>query len=373
MQRYLETLFRRKALFLIPVIVIPALALVITSYTQRRYSVQALVWVEQGQILQSVGLPGAGSGANEVVAQALSDRLKTVAFLQQIMGRSGLTAAILAGEWPEPSQLQRQLNSVPILRNVSDILGLAPPDSVDEALVTGIRMVGRSLGVSTSGDNLVIVVYSGSEPVLGQRLIEETLSIHQEEALAARTRESEVGMAYLNRELRTQEERFLASTAKLERFEAEFPLPPLGLQRPPEELQELQNLQQAVELNRTAYIAALNRLEGLRLASNAAISTADLYFRVMDPPISSRGGSSVSPRTMGMMGMLGATLGTLLGVVAIVLTTWRDGMIRTRADVERTIETPAIVEVPLLTWSVREGPPPLMVAMGLAPADGEDS
>jgi len=323
--------------------------------------------------LKSVGLSGTGSGANRVVAQALRDRLKTQAFRQQVMNRSGLTDAILAGEWPEPSQLQRQLNSLPILRNVSDILGLAPPDSVNEALVMGIRTAGRSLKVSTSGNNLIIVVYSGSEPVLGQRLIEETLSIHQEEALAARTRESEVGTEYLTRELQTQEERFLASAAKLERFEAQFPPPPFGLQRPGQELQELQNLQQAVELNRTAYIAALNRLESLRLASSAAMSTADLYFRLMDPPISSGGGAGVSPRTMGMMGMLGVTLGTLLGIVAIVLTTWRDGMIRTRADVERTIETPAIVEVPLLTRSLRDRSLLLMVAIGLATADGEDS
>lgn len=364
MQRYLETLFRRSALFLVPFIVVPALTLVITSYNQRQYEVRATVWVERGQILARVGLPGAG--VNEVVAQGISDRLRTLDFLGQVMDQSGLTDAILAGEWPTSSRLQRQLNTVPILRNVRDILGLAPPNSVDEAMGAGIGMVSRSLRVTSIGENLVRVAYFGSEPLVGQRLIEETLRIHQQEDMAARTRESEVGTEYLTGELQTQEGRFLTSAAKLERFQAEFPPPPFGLERAPEEQQELQRLQQALELNRTSYVASLDRLENLRLASSAVISTADLHFRILDPPKGTSAASTVSLRTMGMMGMLGGTLGTLMGTVAIVLTTWRDGMIRTRADVERTIETDVIVEVPLLPGPAIERLTLLKAAMGLA-------
>ena len=343
MQRYLETLFRHKALVLIPVIALPFLTLLVTFYTERVYVVRASVWAEGTSILSTNEPTG-----NEFGARVINDRLRTVAFVDKVRDRSGLTDAILAGEWPQLTRLQRRLDSNSLLRKMGKTLGIAPPSSVDEALAMGLTAVGRSLNARPVGNNLIVIRYSGSDPALGKRLIEETLSIHQEETLATRLREAEAGVEYLTRQLRTQEERLIASREELARFDNEFPPPPLRLQRPPEELKELRRLQQTQTLDEARYLAALNRLEDLRLRSDASISTTDLRFRVIDPPVAGSGQGRVPPRKLAMMGFMGLTLGIMFGTVAIVLITWRDGMIRTRADVESAVDTPAIIEVPLL-------------------------
>ena len=356
MQRYLETLFRRKALFLFPFLAIPLLTLTITFYVGRQYTVAASVWVEGGQLLA-----GPGSGRvplNVETAQVVNDRLGTLGFLSEVMDRAGLTDAILAGEWPKPTRLQTQLDSLPVLSQIGRLLGLGPPKSVAEALREGFDTSRRSVKATARGRNLVLIVYSGSDPVLGQRLIEEAIKLHQEETLATAVRETETGVEYLSRELAAQHTRLGASAESLARFEQEFPRPPVGLQRPSEELKELQRLQQDTRLEEARYLAAMNRIEDLRLRSDAAIATSDLRFRVIDPPRAGGQGARVSPRTMAMMGMAGVTLGLILGVVAIVLTTWRDRTIRTRADVERAIETPLIVEPPVVpSFGWRQGPP----------------
>ena len=345
MQRYLETLFRRKALFLVPAIVIPVLAAAVAFYVGREYVIRASVWTQNTQILAE-GNPGTRRAANDVEAQAINDRLGTVAFSSQVMDRAGLTDAILGGEWPQPTRLQAQLSGIPMVEGLARQLGMMPPDSLNKGLLEGLNTV-RDITAITAGDNLVLVTYIGSDPTLGQKLVEETISLHLEEVVASRMREGAAGIEYLTRQLKTQEDKFIASNEVLARFDAEFPPPPGGLERPPEELQERQSLQKEVVLDEAQYISALNRLEDIRLRSDASISTADLRFRVVDPPSApSGGGASISPRTIAVMGLLGVTLGGIMGVSAIVITTWRDGTVRSRADIQRVIHTPLIVEVP---------------------------
>ena len=344
MQRYLETLFRRKALFLFPAIVIPVLAAAVAFYVGREYVIRASVWAQNTQILADGS--GTRRAANDIEAQAINDRLRTVAFSSQVMDRAGLTDVILNGEWPQPTRLQSQLSGIPLVEGLAKRLGLMPPDSLNGALVVGLNTVRDGVTATTAGDNLVLITYIGADPALGQRLVEETINLHREEVVASRIREGDAGIEYLTRQLKTQEEKFIASSEALARFDAEFPPPPAGLSRPPEELQERQSLQKEGVLDEAQYISALNRLEDLRLRSDASISTAGLRFRVVDLPSAPSAGASINPRTIAVMGLLGITLGGIIGVTAIVIATWRDGTVRSRADIERTIHTTLIVEVP---------------------------
>ncbi|MCI0438038.1 MAG: hypothetical protein L0177_02780 [Chloroflexi bacterium] len=364
MQQYLETLFRRRNLFLAPVIVIPLLALVVTFYTGRAYTLRAVVWVEQTQIV------GEGDSSrvapNLVEARRINDRLRTESFTLKIMQRSGLVEAIEAGRWPQPSRLQEQMNSNALLRPLARALNMTPPGSLNEALIQGLNMVSGSIVAVDVGDNLVVVSYTGQEPFLGQRLIEETLSLHQEEDRANRIRETEAGMDRLTRELQTQETNLAQAVERLNRFEEQFPPPPPGLVRPVEELRELQRLQQEVDLNQARYTSALNSLESLRLRSDAAIAYSDLSFRVIDSPTASGAGSaSIGPRRLVLMGMMGGILGTMITSVAVVLVTWRDKKIRTRANVENLMSPSIIIEMPEIPSSERVRPLLLKSAIGM--------
>ena len=342
MQRYLETLFRHKRLLLIPVIAIPMLTLLVTFYTGKKYVVVSSVWAETTRLIPNTE----GNAPNVRGARLINDRLRTKAFRKEVMDASGLTDAIQEGTWPTPTSLQARFDSNALLRRVGGPLGLSLPQSPRAAAAMASTMIRRSVSATAAGSNLIFIVYTGSDPAVGQRLIEETLDIHADETLARRVREADVGVEYLTRELRTQEERVLTSAAKLASFESQYPPPPLGIQRPSEEVQDLQRLQQINALDESRYVAALNRLEDLRQRSDASLSSADLRFRIIDPPVGGSANSTVSPRKLGMMGVLGVTIGMMLGIIAIVLITWRDGTVRTKAEVESIIETPAIIEVP---------------------------
>ena len=100
MQRYIETLFRRKDLFLIPIIFIPLVTLMVSLVTGREFVVNATVWVEPNSFLtQQSG--SSRTSPNERQAIAISDRLRTVSFRREIMDRSGLTDAVIEGTWPK--------------------------------------------------------------------------------------------------------------------------------------------------------------------------------------------------------------------------------------------------------------------------------
>ena len=342
MLAYLETLFRCKRFFLIPIILIPLLTLFVTYNTTQHYTIRSTVWTDTTRLLPAEG----GRAPNITGARLINDRLRTAAFRKKVMDASGLTDAIQAGVWPEPTRLQTFFANNAVLRQIGRPLGLTLPESPGAGAAMASGMIGRSVKATAVGSNLIFITYAGSNPALGQRLIEETIKIHQNESLAKRMREAEVGEDYLTRQLNALEDRVFESTAKLASFEGEYPSPPLGIQRQGEELEELQRLQQIRSLDEARYLQAQNTLEDLRRRSDESLSTADLRFGVVDPPVGGGASSRVSRRKLGMMGVMGVTLGTMLGTVSIVLITWRNRTVRTKADVESVIETPVIIEIP---------------------------
>ena len=372
MQRYLETLFRHKALFLIPLIAIPALTTLTAFYTARHYTVSASAWSQY-----TIILPDDGSSRrvapNVTEAQVIRDRLKTDSNASEVMDRVGLADAIRAGEWPEPTRLQRMLERFDPLRALAKPLGLTPPETVREARALGLRMIVKSLTIITSGDSLIRIAYAGPDPALGQRIIEETLAIHQEKGLETRLREAEVGVDYLTEELQLQEQRLGESDRELADFEDQFPPSLLGLERPAEELKAFQRFRQQRAIDEARYLSALDRLEDLRLRSISSISTAQLRFRIVDPPVSADARSRVSPRTMGLMVVVGLTLGLILGSIAVVFATWRDGTVRSTSDLERAIDAPLIVELPVLRSSGKRDSSLIRSAIGVAPWASEET
>ncbi|MCH9009825.1 MAG: hypothetical protein IIC21_04280 [Chloroflexi bacterium] len=356
-------MFRRKLLFLAPMIGIPILTVLVTFLTGSQYTVNATLWVEQIQLIQNDSFRSR-MAANELDTQIINDRIRTRDFRLQIMERSGLLDAIEAGQWPQVSALEKRIAGIPVVSNLAYATGLLPPVTRGAILGEALRMVGRSFRSRTVGQNLVVITYKGSEPELGRRIIEEILEIHREEIIATRNREADAGQEFLTRQLVDQEARLAVTLEELTEYERRFPPPPPGLQRPTEELRELQSFQQAMQLERARYLSALERIEDLKLRSDTTISTIDLRFRIVDPPLAG-GTASVNMKKLAMMTMLGITLGGMLGTVGIVFSTWRDGLVRTRADVERLIETPLIVEIPDLPSASKRRARLLDASLGL--------
>ena len=216
---------RRKWLFLAPAIIIPILTLGIAFLSGRQFVVAASLWVQPSQILSEEGRSSLRRAPNLTEAQVIKDRLATDDFRGKIMDRSGLTELILSENWPEPTRTQELFASNGMLNIVGKVLGIAAPQSQTAKANYAITLIGKSMKVGVVGDNVVVIRYEGSDPDLGQRLIEEAIDVHKEERIAVQVREAETGVEFLSRQLQSQEQRLSVSTEALLRFEEEFPAP----------------------------------------------------------------------------------------------------------------------------------------------------
>lgn len=352
MRRYLETLFRQKELFLIPALAVPLVALLAVALAGPRYDVTASIWVAPSPFSGPSGSSRSAPPSNELEAQALREWLKTESFRREVMDRVGLSSAIQQGRWPVPSQLQlfmrdTGLGSLPLVGAALRAMGLVAPSTKDDAMAHGLRTISSSLKVASDGNNLLLITYSGNEPALGRRLVEEMIVLYNEKTLAVRGEEVRAVTDFYTRQVTLQEERLGQAAQALQGYLAAHPEPPPGTARPPAEAAELENLRRNYVLAQTLYEHALSRLEEVRIETEAAISNRDQSFQVIDVPLEPEM-ASLSTRSIIMTLLLGLLLGATLGLVPIVVSTWLDGKVRTREDVERAISTPLIAQVPIL-------------------------
>ena len=373
LRRYLETAFRHKVMFLFPVIVVPGLIVAMTLVLGNQSEIRAIIWVEPRYILTGGALDTMRPPPNRLEALAMTERVSTEAFRMELMDRTGLAAAIRAGQWPQTSKLQTQLNSSSFLRPLASVLGMRIPASIDEALDMGLKRVLDSIKVTDIGSNLLAITYTGSDLDFGQSLIDETIRLYNETTLDSRTQEADASVAFLTGKLDLQRQRLDAAVQALQEFLAFNPPPLPGQSRPPEEDAELRDLEQVRDLELQLYTTAQERLDSVRVSGEGATSARDLTLQVIDPAVIPDD-AGVKPSTLGMMGLMGMTLGAILGLVPIVLLTWRDGTVRTMEDVEAAINVPSIVEVPLVpSASRKEGVSLLRIAAGWTPRVGDGS
>ncbi len=347
MRRYLETAFRYKEIFLVPVILIPALAILIVAYTGREYKLEARVWVDPSRLLEDLSIGSSRSSPSAVEGKAMQEWLTTDAFRAEVVQRSGLGAAVDDGKWPVPSTLGKQLAKVPVVRSVARRMGVVMPVGHDEAMDMALKLVASSLTVTAEGNNLLLLTYRGRHPVLGQRLLQETLTHYNERITARQVEDSRLGVDFYSRQTQIQKVRLDQAAEVQRQYLAAYPDPLPGQSRPAAEQAELQRLDQAHTLERTLYEASLRKLEDVRVSGEAALSGRLDSFLVVDmPPIPDSPGLPTKKIVTNLV--LGIALGLMVGVTPVLVLTWGDNQIRTRADVEEALSVPLLAEIPEL-------------------------
>lgn len=349
MRRYVATLFRLKELFLIPIITVPAIALIITFYTGREYMVESRIWVDPSGYLQETT---GGSGANVTPSgsetRTLSERLSTESFRAEVIRRAGLADAIDQGLWPVPSELGTQVAGIPVVRGIARAMGVVIPVNRDEAIDLAQKVVETQISVSSDGVNLLSVSYTGSEPFLGKRLIEETIVYYNETASGRQQEDSQIGTEFYGRQVEIQLEKLVAAEEAERAFLIANPEPLTGQVRSASERAEIDRLSRAIAIERTLYEDALQRLEQVRIQGEAAISSRNVSFAVVDlPEIPNQPSLATSALILNLI--VGLTLGGMITGAGVIAITWTDRTVRTREDVEDMVSIPLVEQVPLVS------------------------
>jgi uncharacterized protein involved in exopolysaccharide biosynthesis len=374
LRRYVATLFRLKELFLIPIITVPAIALIVTFYTGREYKVEAKVWVDPSDLLTTQVLSSSSSARvtpATLEASTLTDWLSTEAFRQEVIDRAGLGQAIEEGLWPVPSKLGEQVADIPVVRNIAKAMGVVTPVAPEPAEGLALKMVLSQVGASSEGTNLLIVTYIGTEPFLGKRLVEETLTVYNEKATDSDLRHSERAVTFYTYQVDQQKAKLDVAEQDYSQYLILYPEPLPGQIRPASETAELDRLAGSVRLERALYEDALRQLESVRVVAEAVISNRTESFAVIDAPVvpdQPRLASSALILNL----IVGLTLGGMITTAGIIGITWTDRTVRTREDVEDAVSIPLVERVPLVSgFSSKKGPDVRAALIGaLNPRDG---
>jgi uncharacterized protein involved in exopolysaccharide biosynthesis len=359
MNRYLDTLFRNKQVFLIPLVATPLMALLVMLYLGTAYQVEALIWAQPSQLFDPMRDERSSLAANERESQAIQEWLETEAFRKEVMDQVGLTAAIMGGQWPAPSRMSLEAQRLGLtqiwgLRQALRPLGLVPPDDTQEALDQALGMVRKTLSVSAEGQNLMRITYRGPEPALGQAMVEQVINLYRERVLRSRTQEAQMGIDFYGRQLQIQEARLHDSSEQYRQFLESHPAPIPGQLRPASEEATLEALRRAYQLEQSLYESYLRRLDEVRIESEAAISNRDITFQVVDHPQQPEV-AAFSATTIGTTLIIGILLGAILGTLPIVAMTALDGSVRTTGDIEQIAAPPFVAQVPLIPVKGRQG------------------
>ena len=347
MRRYLETLFRYRKLFLIPVLAIPIVAIVTTLYAGRQYTVSASVWVAPSPAVEAASRTTKVL-ANQLEAQAIRERLGTETFRREVMERISLTAAIMQGQWPVPTRLQASMRATGLsqLPGMS-MLGLSTPNNWEEALGYGSQMLKSSITATASGNNLVRITYKGKEPLLGQRLVEETMVLHTQKTMEAKTGEARASLEFYSQQLQTQAQRVNQANLAVQQYTQTHPVGP-GATRPAAQEQELEVLRRNLAVEQTLYDNTLAKLQG-----QSATSAPGNYLQTVDEAhITSSG--SISLATLLKAAIGGGLIGVFVGLLPILAMAWSDNKVRGRRELTAVLQPAFIAEVPLIPAGPRD-------------------
>ncbi|MFH0764104.1 MAG: GNVR domain-containing protein [Candidatus Omnitrophota bacterium] len=164
---YLQIIFRRKWLLIIPIIIGIIAGIVAGNVLPKAYQASTLILVEEGRIINPL-IQG--------LAISTSTAQRLAVLREQILG------------WDRMLQLIKALD---LAKNVSN-------QAQFEALVKGLR---KNIIVRMHGQSIISIAYEGPSPVESQNIVKTITDIFISENLKQQSRESEDAISFINDQL----------------------------------------------------------------------------------------------------------------------------------------------------------------------------
>jgi len=164
---YIKIFFRRKHLFLLPVVLGLILGIAAGFVLPKTYESATVVLVEEGRVINPLiqGL---------AVSTSLQERLRTLR--EQILS------------WDRLMQLTKRLQLAKGIKSQYDY----------EQLILKLR---KKIGVGLNGPSLIRISYQSSDPVKTQLVVKTVTDIFIEENIAMQNRETETAIGFINDQL----------------------------------------------------------------------------------------------------------------------------------------------------------------------------
>lgn len=313
--RLLESYFRHRWLYLLPIVLMAGVATVYTIQSPRMYISSGVLFVQKDSLLSTL-VPIGNSGFSwitpaQMTANELNELLRTEAFIRFIIQRTSLEEHMNEG----PEEVERIIFSV-----------------------------RQSIWVGAEGEKLMRFGARHQDPDIAYQLASSTIEAYTDWKLNADRRDSMVAQAFFASQLEPLQQELEAARTRLSDFIQAHPAPIRG-ERPEVEQMELDGLQAMVDQLSARVKETLDKEEAARLALSKAESEASQSYLVIDAPTLPREPSS-SKKDLIMSFAIFIMIGVALTGGGIVGGMLLDRSIRFPVDVQHSLDLPVLAMVP---------------------------
>ena len=314
--RILESYFRHRWLYLLPIVLTSALAVYFLLNEKPTYYAQGVLYVQNESYLASLTNVRDNSAswwvtAAQTASQDLNELLQTDAFVRAIIQQTDLEADMTEGQ------------------------------TAVKELIDNTR---ESVRVYPLGENQIVVSATREEPEIAYQLVSAVVEGYLQWQINAQLAESETAQTFFSDVIQTYEAELSAAREEMKRYLETHPAPLRG-DRPGGEVIEIDRLQAAIDLASTRYATALDKEENTRLAMAQIKSDArQKYFLIDAPRMPDKPNTSLKDIVIKAVIFLAA--GVVLSVVAIVGAAIIDRSLRLPIDVSHRLHLPVLSLVP---------------------------
>lgn len=313
--RILESYFRHRWLYLLPIILMWGVAGV-AVFRAPLYLAHGIMYVEQENVLLP-SIPSLDTNSWETRADQtsheISDLLQTDAFIRSVIQDTDLEKYMTAGN----------VTAAQTMRDARNYVWADAP-----------------------GRNQVRVAATHTDPQIAYQLVDATIENYTLWKINANLVESEIAEAYINDLITEHESKLETARHELENYYIAHPAPlSTDGDRPASEILEIDRLQTELAVANARYSDILRSKDNAELASSQAESSVRQTYipfdapRVPEEPATTR-------RDMAVQIVIFTVVGVILSVVAVIGGMLLDRSFRFPIDVQYGVNLPVIATVP---------------------------
>lgn len=311
--RLLDTYFRHKVLYLVPVVLLGAAGVWSASSAEDSYQSFGTMKVERatmvGELTGSQQDPDFGwSSPAAATADSINSLLRTQTFVDEVIAKAGLQDAVDRGLMP-----------------ADDVRG--------------------SIAVWPDGARLVKFVGTNRYPDIAYRVAGATMETYIETVIENENSDSKVAIEFLEAKIPEYEAAAEEAEAELAAWSDENPVPEDDRQRPGDEQVQLDRLLAAVALQDQELAEVAQGIEQAELSSEQKEAEVRQRLEVIDPP---QQPSAPEPklRAAVMKVAMALLLGAIAGMIGVAIGTVLDRTVRYPADVKTRMGARVLAVVP---------------------------
>lgn len=314
--RLTESYFRHRWLYLLPVVIMSAVAVAFMMTATPKYVANGVLYVQQESYLATLTAVRNNQDSwwvspAQATTNDLNELMQTNAFIRAMINQTKLESEMSKG---------------------------------DQAVGDLIAETRNSLRIFPLGDNQVVISSSSEDPEVASQLVNGVIESYVQWQVNIQRAESEAALAFFTDVLKTYEASLEAARDEMRQYLEANPEPLRGDRAGIEQI-EIQRLQSNIDLLAARQANALDKEENARLSLAQLESDIRQTYLLIDAPDMPEE-PDVSLRELALRMAIFVVVGVMLSFGAVAGGALLDRSLRLPVDVERSLELPLLALIP---------------------------